>query len=118
MGEVATTSDTTFTAVLEDVDVPTVKVGTRKAAAVVGGGAGAGAGAAAGAGAGGGPDVSEDKLGSVWINRVSNNLYWRLTLAPQETCSVPFEYSVEVRLWRCVVFVVLYRRVTGMCLLT
>jgi hypothetical protein len=107
VGEVATTSDTTFTAVLEDVDVPTVKVGTRKAAAVVGGGAGAGAGA----GAGGGPDVSEDKLGSVWINRVSNNLYWRLTLAPQETCSVPFEYSVEVRLWRCVVFVVLCRRV-------
>lgn len=84
VGDLATTSDTVVDASAGS-GVVEVVIGTRKAAAVAGAG---------GAGAPG--DGTAPKLGATWLNKVSNNIYWRLTLAPQETCSIPFDYSVTV----------------------
>ncbi len=37
-----------------------------------------------------------EKSGLAWLNKLSNNVFWKVTLAPQETVSVPFEYTIEV----------------------
>ena len=91
MGLIATSSDTKFVGIPDDIDIPPSKVGTKKVPAPA---AAAGAGTAARTAAV--ADVVGDKRGGVWLNTVSNNVYWKVTLAPQETVSIPFEYTIEV----------------------
>ena len=33
--------------------------------------------------------------GIVWMNSVSNNVYWKVGLASQESVSIPFTYDIE-----------------------
>ena len=91
MGSIALSSDTTFTGIPDDIPAPSCTVGTRKVV-VAAPAAGAGTGTRAATAA----ETVSDKAGLAWLNRLSNNLYWKVTLAPQETVSIPFEYTVEV----------------------